>query len=88
MKAIGKYILIKEEPVATRENTFGLITTAVDESAERYKKGTVRLMGELVDEKCISVGCTLYYDSAQGHNVTIDDEVLRIIQERDVALAL
>lgn len=84
MKAIGKYILIREGKIKERENALGLLVTAVDEEKERYKVGKVVLVGTLVDG--IAIDDELYYDSAQGHNVTINDEVLRLIQERDVAL--
>lgn len=86
MKAVGKYILIKEGAIKERENGLGLIMTAVDEEKERYKVGKVVLYGELVGN--INVDDELYYDSAQGHNVTINDEVYRLIQERDVALVV
>lgn len=87
MQALGKYILVRVKASAPRENSLGLLNSAVDVDSERYKNAEVVLVGaDCVDS--IKVGSTISFDSAQGHNITINDETLRVIAERDVAVVL
>jgi len=87
MVALSKYILVREQKCSPKENSLGLLDSAVDTVNERYKTAEVVLVG--VDcQEGLSKGMSIAYDSAQGHRITINDEVLLVILERDVALIL
>lgn len=87
MQALSKYILVRVKAAAPRENSLGLINSAVDVESERYQYAEVVLAGAECSSM-ICVGSTIAFDSAQGHNITINDESLRVITERDVAVVL
>jgi len=85
MQALGKYVLLKEDKLEQRETALGLLTTAVDLESERYKNATVVLAGPDCTESVV-VGSKVAYDSAQGHNITIDDVVYRVVLEGHLAV--
>jgi len=85
MKPIGKYIVIKkiDEELKTES---GLLLSAQDASAFRYKKAEVIKEGTNVD--VIKKGDVIYYDGATGHQMLINDNPYTIIQERDVVVVI
>ena len=85
MKAIGKYIVIKEVAEEVKTNS-GLILSGEDTNQFRYKRGIVHTPG--TDVTSIKEGDEIYYDKAHGYTMIIGDEQFSIIQERDVVVVL
>jgi co-chaperonin GroES (HSP10) len=85
MKAIGKYIVIKniEEDVKTES---GIVLSGEDTNQLRYRRGVVCVPGTDVSD--IQVGDEIYYDKAHGFTMIIKDEQYSIIQERDVVVVV
>lgn len=85
MKAIGKYIIIKDvqENVKTES---GLILSGEDTNQLRYKRGLVITPG--TDVESITEGDELYYDKAHSFTMLIEDVQYTIIQERDVLVVV
>lgn len=85
MKAIGKYIVVKQidEEVKTES---GIILSGEDTNQFRYKKGKVICPG--TDVSCISPGDEVYYDKGHSFTMLINDEQHTIILERDVVVVV
>ena len=85
MKPIGKYIVIKtiEEEIETAS---GLLLSADDVSAMRYKKGRVIEPGS--DVNVIKSEDVIYYDKNSGFTMMINDESYTIIQEGNVVVVI
>ena len=88
MEALGNYILIKEVPVEKTERVKGTFQfTDAKISADKWRNANVVKVGNTVDYD-LKEGSLIVFDSVQGHNITISDQVYRLILERDVALVL
>ena len=88
MEALGNYILIKEVPVEKTERVKGTFQfTDAKISADKWRNANVVKVGNTVDYD-LKEGSLIVFDSVQGHNITISDQVYRLILERDVALIL
>jgi co-chaperonin GroES (HSP10) len=88
MEALGNYILIKEVPVEKTERVKGTFQfTDAKISADKWKNAHVVKVGNTVDYD-LKEGSLIVFDSIQGHNITISDQVFRLILERDVVLVL
>lgn len=85
MRALGSFIVIKPEKVEEQVSASGLLMTAADTDSFRYHEAKVLLIGE---SKNIKVGDLIAFDKSAGHPYKLDGELVRIIQERDIALIL
>ena len=83
MKPIGKYILI-DAIHEEMETSSGLLLSAEDTKAFRYRKGIVVESGTEVS--AIVKGDTIYYDNMAGHSMMIKDIQYTIIREADVVV--
>ena len=83
MRPIGKYILI-DAIYEEIETGSGLVMSAEDVNAIRYKKGTVIESGTEVTT--ISKGDTIYYDGMAGHSMMVKDVKMTVIREVDVVV--
>ena len=83
MRPIGKYILINAiyEEIETGS---GLVLSAEDVNAIRYKKGVVIESGTEVT--AITKGDTIYYDAMAGHSMMVKDVKMTVIREVDVVV--
>jgi len=82
MKAVNYYIIIdmiKEEP-----KVGGLILTEQTDEDNRYLKGKVVSIGNLVEG--IEEGDTIYYDKHAGHGIQHKDKFYGVIKQTDVVL--
>ena len=86
MKAIGNYIVIDEitEPSKTTEG--GLELAEKHREDIRYRKGKVISTGTNVNG--IEENDTIWYDRIAGHNLEINDNIFKVIEERDVIIVL
>jgi co-chaperonin GroES (HSP10) len=82
MKAVNHYLvidMIKEEP-----KVGGLILTEQTDEDNRYLKGKVVSIGNLVEG--IEEGDTIYYDKHAGHGIQHKDKFYGVIKQMDVVL--
>lgn len=85
MKAIGKYIVVKDvdEQITTDS---GLLLSSEDMKDLRYKKAQVVNPGTEVE--AINEGDTVYYDKHSSHTMMINSEPYTIIQERNIVVVV
>ena len=83
MKAVNKYIIvdkIKLEP----KKVAGLIMTDDTDTDNRYIKAKIISCGNLVE--VLKDNDIVYYDKHAGHDISFNDKLYRVIQDRDVIL--
>ena len=83
MKAINRYIIvnkIKTEP----KKVAGLIMTDDTDADNRYIKAKIISCGNLVE--VLKDNDIVYYDKHAGHDISFNDKLYRVIQDRDVIL--
>ena len=86
MKAIGKYIVITEIKEDIKKTEGGLLLAENHREDIRYRTATVNSIGTAVEG--IMKGDTIWYDRFAGHNIEIDDNLYKVIEERDVIIVL
>ena len=86
MKAVGKYIVLKEIKEATTTTKGGLVLGENHREDIRYRKADVVSVGDMV------VGVNnkdkIYYDRHAGLNLEVEKEVFKVIKEQDVVIVL
>jgi len=85
MKAVGKYIVIKEI-IEQHKTESGILLTSDDSNQLRYKKGLIVVPG--TDVGVVIEGNIIYYDKNAGHKMMLNDEMVTIISERDIVIVL
>ena len=83
MKAVNRYIIvdkIKLEP----KKVAGLIMTDDTDADNRYIKAKIISCGNLVE--VLKDNDIVYYDKHAGHDISFEDKLYRVIQDRDVIL--
>lgn len=85
MKAIGKYIVITEI-IEKQKTDSGILLTSDDANQQRYKKGLIVTPG--TDVSVVNEGETIFYDKMSGHKMMLNNEMVTIIQERDIVVVL
>ena len=83
MKAINYYIIvekIKEGP----KKVSGLILTDDTDTDNRYKRGKIVSVGNLVE--VIKENDTVFYDKHAGHDISYNDELYQVIKASDVIM--
>lgn len=83
MKAIGSFVVVETEKEEVK-NSMGLIMTEANEKTIRYKLAKVKSVGD--DVTGISVGDSVYYDSAAGSDIRIDGQKLVVVHDRNIAI--
>ena len=85
MKAVGSYIIVKDEEVI-QKNDLGLIITEESDNNIRYIIGEVFSVG--ADVKEVEVGGKVYFDKIAGSSLRVNGTKLKAIRERDVVVIL
>jgi co-chaperonin GroES (HSP10) len=85
MRAINKYLIIRRSKDTAKTNG-GLLLSASEEAQFRYQIGEVVNTGTLVDY--IKEGDKVYFDKVPAFDISLDGEMLTVIQERDVVVVL
>ena len=83
MQAVNDYVIIdiiKEGP----KKVGGLILTDETDETNRYKKGNIISVGEMVE--VVKNGDTIYYDAVAGHDIAYNDSLYRVIRSRDIVI--
>jgi len=86
MKAIGKYIVIKEIKDKNTTTASGLMLTENDREDIRYREGSVVKIG--TDVIGVSDGDSIYYDRHAGFGIELEKEQYKVIKEQDVVIVL
>ena len=86
MKAIGKYIVIKEIKDKITTTASGLMLTENDREDIRYREGSVIKIG--TDVVGVSDGDSIYYDRHAGFGIELEKEQYKVIKEQDVVIVL
>jgi len=84
MKAIGNYLIVEEIIEAVTKTSGGLELTEKLKDDVRYKKGIIVSSGPDILKKDQHI----IYDKIAGHNIESGDELLKVIQLRDVVAIL
>lgn len=85
MKAVGSYIIVKDEEVI-QKNDLGLIITEESDNNIRYIIGEVVSVG--ADVKEVKIGGRVYFDKIAGSSLRVNGTKLKAIRERDVVVIL
>jgi len=85
MKAVGDYIIVKDEPVQ-QTNSLGLVVTEMTDNNIRYITGEVVSVGGEVKE--ITEGSTVYFDKVAGSGFRFKGDRYKAIRERDVVITV
>ena len=86
MKAVGIFLVveeIKEKPTKTKG---GLLLTDKVKEDIRYRKGTIKSAGNLVEG--VKDSDTVYYDKNAGFGVEVEDKFYLVIRQSDVVIVL
>ena len=86
MKAVGKYIVIKELQEKTTKTKGGLILSDKQREDIRYRKAKVINPG--TDVNVIKKGDNIYYDRNAGFGIQIKEKQYKVIKEFDVVVIL
>jgi len=82
MKAVNHYLVI--DMIKEESKVGGLILTDQTDEDNRYLKGKVVSIGNLVEG--IKEGDTIYYDKHAGHGIQHKDKFYGVIKQMDVVL--
>ena len=86
MRAVGKYIVVKELKLDDKKTEGGLILAESQREDIRYRKAEVLVVGDAVEG--LNEKDKIYYDRAAGFNIELDKKVYKIIKEFDVVIVL
>ena len=83
MKAVNRYIIVDKIKIEPKK-VAGLIMTEETDQDNRYVKAKIISCGNLVD--VLKDNDIVYYDKHAGHDISFNDKLYRVIQDRDVIL--
>tara|TARA_B100000902_G_C27016515_1_gene767472 strand:- start:508 stop:768 length:261 start_codon:yes stop_codon:yes gene_type:complete len=86
MKAVGKYIVIKEKTDKTQKTEGGLLLSDKQREDIRYQEAEVLVVGDSVE--ALKKGDKIYYDRHAGFNIEIDKKIWKIIKEQDIVIVV
>ena len=83
MKAVNRYIIVDKIKVEPKK-VAGLIMTDDTDADNRYIKAKIISCGNLVE--VLKDNDIVYYDKHAGHDISFNNKLYRVIQDRDVIL--
>ena len=83
MKAVNRYIIVDKIKIEPKK-VAGLIMTEETDQDNRYVKAKKISCGNLVE--VLKDNDIVYYDKHAGHDISFNDKLYRVIQDRDVIL--
>jgi|TARA_R100000231_G_scaffold120193_1_gene90320 co-chaperonin GroES (HSP10) len=83
MKALNRFLIIKKHKIEPKK-VGGLIMTEKIDEDNRYIKGTVISVGNLVEY--IKENDVIYYDKHAGHGLSLKDTLYHVIKDIDVVI--
>lgn len=85
MKAVGQYLLVKDDVAVVNKTAGGLELTDKHEEI-RYINAEIKSVGDAVSG--FEEGDRILYDKVGGHTVVIEGEVFKIIRDRDITVKI
>ena len=86
MKAIGRFLVVKENKETETKTKGGLLLSEAQREDIRYRKADVVTVGSEV--QYLKPKDKIYYDRNAGYNVEIKKERYRVIKEQDVVIVV
>ena len=86
MRAVGKYIVIKQIKEVDVKTKGGLILAEKQREYVWYRQAIIVEPGS--DVKVVNKDDKVYYDKAAGFNIEIDKEEYKVIKEHDIVVVL
>ena len=83
MKAVNRYIIVDKIKIEPKK-VAGLFMTEETDQDNRYVKAKIISCGNLVE--VLKDNDIVYYDKHAGHDISFNDKLYRVIQDRDVIL--
>lgn len=83
MRAINHYIIVEKVKEGPKKVS-GLILTDDTDTDNRYKKGKIVSIGNLVE--VIKENDTVFYDKHAGHDISYNDKLYQVIKASDVVI--
>jgi co-chaperonin GroES (HSP10) len=84
MKAVNHYVVVDKFKATEERKVGGLILTEEDDQENRYFKGKVVSVGNLVE--AINEGDVVWYDRHAGHGIEFDNKFYFVIKAGDIVL--
>ncbi len=86
MKAVGKYIVIKEIEDKATTTKGGLLLSSKQKEDIRYRQAEVLNVGtEVVG---VNTKDNIYFDRHAGFDIELDDKIYKVIKEQDIVIIL
>ena len=84
MKAVGKYIVVKETEGKSTETKGGLLLSSKQKEDIRYREAKVLKVGtEVIGVKEKD---NIYFDRHAGFDIELDDKIYKVIKESDIVI--
>ena len=84
MKAVGKYIVVKETEGKSTETRGGLLLSSKQKEDIRYREAKVLKVGtEVIGVKEKD---NIYFDRHAGFDIELDDKIYKVIKESDIVI--
>lgn len=85
--ALNQNIIVKKIIEQQSLSKSGLILTQDDEIDNRYHKGTIIKVGQMLQSQ-LKEGSIIYYDKMAGFDIRLDGELYTIIKEANAQLVV
>ena len=86
MKAVGKYIIVKETEGKSTETKGGLLLSLKQKEDIRYREAKVLKVGtEVIGVKEKD---NIYFDRHSGFDIELDDKIYKVIKESDIVIVI
>ena len=86
MKAVGKYIVVKETESKSSKTKGGLLLSSKQREDIRYRQAKVLEVGtEVVGVKQKD---SIYFDRHAGFDIELNDKIYKVIKEQDIVIVI
>jgi len=85
MKAVGNYLLVKQEEQGTTKTDGGLLLSKNDRKDIRYIEAEVYDAGQ---HDMLKKGDKIFYDRVAGHKIKHNSEEYHVIKLQDIVVVL
>jgi len=86
MKAVGKYLVVKEINKKATETKGGLLLSSKQKEEIRYRQAEVLNVG--TDVNCVKEKDKIYFDRRAGFDIELNDKVYQVIKEQDIVIII
>ncbi len=86
MKAVGKYVVVKETESKSSKTQGGLLLSSKQREDIRYRQAKVLEVGtEVVGVKQKD---SIYFDRHAGFDIELNDKIYKVIKEQDIVIVI